>query len=190
MARKHYLRGWAVRELLGKGRPVVTPDWGVGVVVSEDILGMWLVSTAGGPLKAYPEDVLVPLVTLEQAEILQGREQVSGSDLYDKVKPFGMSSEDLADFVLEFNEECQARVRGVGDQQYAQPGFQKFEGMELDDLLEYIEEEILDIPNYCAMLFIRIRRIRQALDVVDDLGKGTEEEYEGGTVTADDFKED
>lgn len=180
-----------MREFLRKGRPVYTSDGGVGVIVGEEeTLEMWLVSIVGGPLRAIHADDLTPLVTIDQRIKLEIEGGQKGSDLVDKVKSFGMSSDDLAEFSQEFILECMGRIKGVGDSQYSQGGFQKFEAMELDDLLEYAEEEILDIPNYCAMLFIRIRRLRQALDAVDDLGRGTEEEYEGGTVTADDFKEE
>jgi hypothetical protein len=180
-----------VREFIRKGRPVHTPDWGFGVVVSEEeTLGMWLVSTVGGPLKAYSADVLVPLVTIDQRIELEIEGMEPGSQLADMVKPFGMSSEDLQDFTVQFNEEAQARIKGPGNDEYTMDGHQKFEEMELDELIEYAEEEVLDLANYCAMLFIRLRRIRNALDAADDLGTGTEEEYEGGTVTADDFKEE
>lgn len=138
---------------------------------------------------AFRRGQLEPLFDLTEGIEIKVPAYQSGSDLYDKVKGFGMSSDDLADFCKEFILEAMGRVTGVGDKQYSNVGFQKFEGMELDQLLEYAEEEILDIPNYCAMLFIRIRRLRQALDAVDNLGKGTEEEYEEGDITADDFKD-
>lgn len=180
-----------MREFLRKGRPVYTSNGAVGVIVGEEeTLDMWLVSTVGGPLRAIHADDLMPLVTIDQRIQLEIEGYEKGSALADKVKPFGMSSEDLQDFTVQFNEEAQARIKGPGNDEYTMDGYQKFEEMDLDDLIEYAEEEVLDLSNYCAMLFIRLRRIRQALDQVDDLGRGTEEEYEGGTVTADDFKEE
>lgn len=160
----------------------------VGQVI--DFFGGKVVLELGGVEVAFDRDQLEPLFDLETGITLKLPEVEKGSDLADKVKPFGLTPDDLADFSREFILECMGRIKGAGFQQYYQDGFQKFEGMELDDLLEYAEEEILDIPNYCAMLFIRIRRLRQALDAVDELGRGTEEEYEGGNITADDFKED
>lgn len=109
--------------------------------------------------------------------------------LVKKVIPFGMTSDQLADEVAQFVAECAARVRGVGKDQYEGKGFQKFETMEMDELFEYLEEELRDVANYAAFLVIRLRRIRAAFDMFDDLGKGTEDEYEAGDITADYFKE-
>lgn len=109
--------------------------------------------------------------------------------LVKKVIPFGMTSDQLADEVAQFIAECAARVRGVGKDQYEGKGFQKFETMEMDELFEYLEEELRDVANYAAFLVIRLRRIRAAFDMFDDLGKGTEDEYEAGDITADYFKE-
>lgn len=75
----------------------------------------------------------------------------------------GMTSDDLANYVGEFIQDCQARVRGVGDQQYSQGTHQKFEAMSLDELLEWAQEEIQDVAVYSAMLDIRLRRVREAL---------------------------
>jgi hypothetical protein len=86
-----------------------------------------------------------------------------------------MSSDDLAEFVGEFVTDCKDRIKGVGKQQYSEDGYQKFEIMDLDDLFEYIEEEIRDIPNYCAMLFIRMRRVREALKAIDIIEEKEEE---------------
>lgn len=75
----------------------------------------------------------------------------------------GMSSEDLANYVDQFIREAQARVRGVGDEQYSQGTHQKFEAMHPDELFEWAQEEVQDIAVYAAMLDIRLRRIREAL---------------------------
>lgn len=181
--------------LLKVGRPVVIMSGllagHTGVITDYDhLLKVFLVNTTSFSQGGYQAHELKPLFTLDQVVEVKLEEQETGSDLADKVKPFGLSSQELADFTGEFIKECQGRIKGVGNQQYSEDGFQKFEAMELDDLLEYLEEEILDIPNYCAMLFIRVRRMRQALNEVYDLGQATEEEYEGGTITADDFKEE
>jgi hypothetical protein len=163
----------------------------VGVIRDyNDGFELWRVDHTDGSTGAYLKHELEPLLTLDQVVDIKLREQEPGSDLRDKVKDFGMSSQDLADFCQEFILECVGRVKGVGNDQYNRQGFQRFEERELDQVLEDIEEEILDIPNYLAMLFIRVRRLRQAMDSIDTLGDGTEEEYEGGTITADYFKEE
>lgn len=138
---------------------------------------------------AVDRDQLEPLFDLEQGIEIKLPEVAPGSALAEKVKPFGLSSEELGEFTTEFIAEAVSRVNGVGNEQYSEGSFQKFESMDLDDLLEYAEEEVLDIANYSAMMFIRLRRLRQALDEADDLGRGTEEEYEGGNITAEDFRE-
>lgn len=110
---------------------------------------------------------LEPMFTMDQVINVKVEAQQPGSDLAEKVKPFGMSSEDLAEFVDVFITDCKDRIKGAGNEQYSEDGYQKFEIMDLDDLFEYIEEEIRDIPNYCAMLFIRMRRVREALKAID-----------------------
>lgn len=162
----------------------------VGQVLDVLFHGTKIIVDVSGQEVAYDRDQLEPLFDLEQGIELKLPEVDPGSVLADRVKSFGMSSEELAEFTGEFLVEAVARIKGTGNEQYSMDGFQRFEGRELDEVLVDIEEEALDIGNYAAMLFIRIRRLRLALDEVDDLGKGTEEEYEGGDVTADDFKED
>lgn len=161
----------------------------VGQVLDVLFHGTKIIVDVSGQEVAYDRNQLEPLFDLEQGIQIKLPEVEPGSALAEKVKAFGLSSEELGEFCVEFNSEAQGRINGVGNKQYSQGGFQKFETMELDELLEYAEEEVLDIANYAAMMFIRLRRLRQALDEADDLGKGTEEEYEGGNITADDFKE-
>lgn len=100
-----------------------------------------------------------------------------------------MTSDQLADEVSQFVAECAVRIRGVGKDQYEGKGYQKFETMEMDELFEYMEEELRDVANYAVFLAIRLRRIRTAFGDFDDLGTGTEEEYEAGDITADYFKD-
>jgi hypothetical protein len=75
-----------------------------------------------------------------------------------------MNSRDLADAVAEVVTDAQARILGVGHDQYAEGDTQKFETMPLADLLTYFEEELLDQINYSVMNIIRFRRMRQELD--------------------------
>lgn len=118
---------------------------------------------------------LEPMFTMDQVVNVKLAAQAPGTDLAEKVKPFGMSSEDLAEAVEEFITKCKNRIKGVGNQQYSEDGYQKFEIMDLDDLFEYIEEEIEDIPNYCAMLHIRLRRVREALKAINIIEEKEEE---------------
>lgn len=60
--------------------------------------------------------------------------------------------------------DAQARILGIGAEQYAQNDQQKFETMTLDGLLVYFEEELLDQINYAVMNIIRIRRMRAVFD--------------------------
>lgn len=139
----------------------------VGKVVEWDHgFEKWVINVGGNEIfkETYELD---PVFTMNQIVDVKLQESAQGSDLADKVKDFGMSSDDLADFVQTFIADCALRINGVGKQQYEQDGYQKFEVMDLDALFEYIEEEIRDIPNYCAMLFIRLRRLRNALTAID-----------------------
>lgn len=177
-------------ELIKPGRPVyIKTKNKVGTVLEYvDVFHMWRVETPGSVGTYYTEE-LEPLFTLNQVVSVKVEDDTTPA-LVKKVIPFGMSSDDLAEEIAEFIAECTARIKGVGKDQYEDGGHQKFEEMELDDLFEYAEEELRDIANYAAFLVIRLRRIRAALNAADDLGDGTEEEYAGGTITADDFKED
>lgn len=76
---------------------------------------------------------------------------------------FGMSSDDLALYVRQFIERATARVKGVGNDQYNEGDYQKFEAMPLDELLDMLQEELQDAAVYAAMLDIRIKRYRDAL---------------------------
>lgn len=76
---------------------------------------------------------------------------------------FGMTSQQLADYVAEFIGRATARVTGVGDQQYSRDGFQKFEAIPLEELLLMLQEELQDAAVYAAMLDIRVQRYRDAM---------------------------
>jgi hypothetical protein len=78
-----------------------------------------------------------------------------------------MTPAELATNVRVFINLCTARVGpdSIGAKQYHVDGQpQKFETMPLDDLFEYIEEEIRDLANYATMLHIRIDRLRTELN--------------------------
>jgi hypothetical protein len=61
-------------------------------------------------------------------------------------------------------QDAQARVRGVGAEQYTESDGQRFESMPLLGLIEYAREEALDLVNYGVMLAIRIERLAAAID--------------------------
>jgi hypothetical protein len=143
-------------------------------VITEESFEMFFVNHNNGFTGHKPHE-LEPLFMMDQVVDVKLADQVPGSDLSDKVKDFGMSSEDLAEYVAEFMTDCVSRIKGAGKEQYSEEGYQRFEAMDLDDLFEYIEEEIRDIPNYCAMLFIRMRRLREALKAVDIITEEDEE---------------
>jgi|SRR5687768_1020411 len=139
----------------------------VGRVATWDaMMEKWEIDLGG--LSTYKDvDEIEPMFTMDQVINVKIQEQASGSDIMDKLKGFGLSSEELAEYAQQFITDCTNRIKGVGNQQYSEGGYQKFEVMDLDDLFEYIEEELRDIPNYLTMLFIRIRRLREALKAVD-----------------------
>lgn len=163
--------------LLGVGRAVLVKqgEWAGSVgVITEETFDMYFVNHSNG-FSGHKAHELEPLFLMDQVVSVKLAEQQPGSELSDKVKPFGMSSDDLADYVNTFIVDCVNRIKGAGKEQYSEDGYQRFEAMDLDGLFEYIEEEIRDIANYCAMLFIRIRRLREALKVVDIIPEEEEE---------------
>lgn len=78
-----------------------------------------------------------------------------------------MNSAQLAHEVEEVVKEAQARIIGVGQEQYAEGDQQKFEIMPFEDLLVYFEEELLDQINYAVMNLIRVRRLKVVLQELE-----------------------
>jgi hypothetical protein len=76
-----------------------------------------------------------------------------------------MTPQELAGEVAETVALAQSRITGIGADQYHEvaTGRQKFEDMPLDALIEYAEEEALDLINYAVMARIRYARVRQAI---------------------------
>lgn len=62
----------------------------------------------------------------------------------------------------EVIHDAQARVLGVGHEQYAQAERQKFETVDMQALFVLSEEELLDQINYAVMAVIRLRRLARA----------------------------
>lgn len=178
------------RDLLKRGRPVYVDNGSVGMIVEyDDVMDMWLVSVLGGELRAYPEERLRPLFTLDQVVSVKVEEDTTPA-LVKAVIPFGMSSDDLAHAVANELAECVGRIKGVGNDHYNEGGHQKFEELDLDELFQYMHEEIQDVANYAVFLMIRLRRIQEALRERDDLGVGTEEEFEQTDYSVEDFQEE
>lgn len=169
-------------ELIGPGRWALIksgPNRGqvVKVLSWDHGFEMWVVDYRDEEM-FVDTDNLEPVFTMNQIVGVKLEEQQSGGDLMEKVKPFGLSSDDLAHYAENFIANCSNRIKGVGNQQYSEGGFQKFEAMDLGDLFRYIQEEIEDIPNYCTMLWIRMERLREALIVADIIEE--EEEIPNG----------
>lgn len=78
-----------------------------------------------------------------------------------------MNAQDLSNEVAATVALAQERVGpgSIGEQQYYDPitNTQGFERMDLDDLLQYAEEEALDFINYGVMIRIRIAHLRDVL---------------------------
>jgi hypothetical protein len=81
-----------------------------------------------------------------------------------------MSPEEVAVNVERIVKKAQERVgpNSIGAKQYYVPGVpQKFESMSLGDLVQYVEEEVLDLVNYSCMLYIRLERIKELMVKVE-----------------------
>lgn len=74
--------------------------------------------------------------------------------------PFGMSSDSTANYIGSLITRCQSRIKGVGNDQYFNGEFQKFEVMSDDDLIIGLMEEIEDAVNYLGFLHIKVNRLR------------------------------
>lgn len=177
-------------ELLRVGRPVYckTTGWIGEIVDDASMFGMWIVDFANGERGSHKSNELEPLFTLSQVVDIKIEEETTPA-LVNAVIPFGMSSEELAEESAQFIAACVTRIRGVGNEQYDMQGHQKFEELDLDELLDYTLEEIQDIANYAVFLGIRVKRIQHALRERDDLGVGTEEEFEQTDYSVQDFEE-
>ena len=68
----------------------------------------------------------------------------------------GINSAELADFHRAFTDLGKARFLGIGSEQYARGGGQKFEQMTRSQLANELLEEIMDVQNYCTMMAIKV----------------------------------
>ena len=166
------------------GRPVLIKAGNnlhkVGIVKSFEF-GLYIVEIGDKTFGFDPEE-LEPLFNLKEVaavhvtEVDDEGDPVRTTQLEKMAIPFGMSSEDLAGAVADVVVDATARIKGVGREQYEEPGFQKFEAMPLMELFEYADEELLDLINYTVMLRIRLIRIASALLDADVIENGDDDE--------------
>lgn len=111
------------------------------------------------------ENGLLYLVEVGSSKYIALESMLDHVDLEDfpEAPEQGMTSQQLSDEVGHWVAYCQSRITGVGNDQYSTETHQKFEAMELTDLIEYSLEELADQVNYATMLGIRLRRIQGAL---------------------------
>lgn len=166
------------------GRPVLIKAGNnlhkVGIVKSFEF-GLYIVEIGDKTFGFDPEE-LEPLFNLKEVAAVHVTETDDDGDpqgtthLEKLVKPFGMSSQELAEYVADAVVDAAGRIKGVGNEQYSEGGYQKFESMPLIELFEYADEELLDLVNYAIMLRIRLIRLASALFDTNVIENGDEDE--------------
>ena len=73
-----------------------------------------------------------------------------------------MNSNELSEAIADIVSNAQARIIGIGEQNYGGPE-QHFEMVPMLELYGYAEEELLDLINYSVMIIIRLRRLAAKL---------------------------
>lgn len=152
----------------------------VGIVDRMEF-GLYVVEIGGREFGFNPDEV-EPLFNLQEVAAVHVTELDEDGDpegtthLEKLVKPFGLSSEELAEYVADAVVDATGRIKGVGNEQYSEQGYQKFEAMPLIELFEYADEELLDLVNYAFMLRIRLIRLASALFGAGVLGDGDDED--------------
>lgn len=179
------------------GRPVrIKGEYNTGQigVVTEESMGMFIVKVNGKTF-GYTLEELEPWFSPE--EVVKAKVTKTDDDgdpegitkLEKLMVPFGMSSADLAEHVVEYMKEATERVTGVGNDQYTLKSHQKFEELDIHEVFNYADEEILDLMNYLVMVRIRLMRIWHAVsDVVDT--PDDDEAIEGEVEEVDDEDSD
>lgn len=74
-----------------------------------------------------------------------------------------MTSTELAEYQQQFAEWSRMRILTDGLRQYDRGGRQAFEDLDFPTLITYAHEELADIVNYCAMLSIKLQRLKEAI---------------------------
>ena len=75
----------------------------------------------------------------------------------------GMTSQQLADFQEDFTRWSRRRILTDGLKQYDRGDRQAFEDLDFPTLIVYAQEELADIVNYCAMLSIKLERLKESV---------------------------
>lgn len=81
-----------------------------------------------------------------------------------------MNSQQLADAVQLLADGAKSRILGVGDEQYSDGDMQRFESLQLEELFEWLQEELQDVVSYATMLSIRVGRVRSTMQSAGLLG--------------------
>lgn len=125
------------------------------VLTELDGEGYHVIALDNGEQWQVPAHMLAPVIEVYAQEVPHENQAAA--------PPFGMSSDQVAHYAEQFLNGCLGRITGVGNAQYATEHYQRFETMNPLEVLDNIEEEILDIPNYCVFLYILIQRMKQGL---------------------------
>ena len=72
---------------------------------------------------------------------------------------FGITSNELGNYVRRFADYCASRVEGEGLKEYDRGTHQAFEDMSLRQLVVGTQEELADTANYLAMISLLIGRM-------------------------------
>lgn len=143
--------------------------------------GLYVVEIGGREFGFNPDEV-EPLFNLQEVaaihvtEVDEEGDPVGTTVLEKVVKPFGLTSDELAQYVSDFVVDATSRVRGVGNDQYSMQGYQRFEEYTLPRLFEETDEELLDLMNYLVMLRIRLIRLAGAIFAADDITEDSDED--------------
>lgn len=81
---------------------------------------------------------------------------------------FGITSNELGNYVRRFSEYCASRIESEGLKEYDRGTHQAFEDMSLRELVVGIQEELADTSNYLSMISLLIGRMGET-----ELFKGT-----------------
>lgn len=128
----------------------------IGTVTGAELGGNYTVDVNGLA-------VVKPIESLAPVEELEDDYETYEAPEDTEVPSFGMTSDALAEYAAKMNERVSQRIKGVGQEQYSEGDYQKFEAMPLPDLLVMTLEEIEDIAAYLPMMHIRVRRLLKAL---------------------------
>lgn len=114
----------------------------------DEMTGRYVVLVDGMPFGKTAEELL-PIVEIVDEE--------------DVTPSFGMTSEQVATFVEEYARRCGERVRGVGNDQYSEGQYQKFETMSPIELFTMLQEELEDLVPYIVFIHIVTQRMVKAM---------------------------